>query len=81
MYLIKKSLIMILKKMMKKSKTPSIEELFILANQFKVRLLACSTSCAVMDIAREDMIDEVSDIVGATTFLAEAKDAKINLFI
>ena len=70
-----------MKKLMKKKKVASIDELFLLAKQFKVKFFACSTSCSVMGIEKENMIDEVNDIVGAATFLSEAKDAKINLFI
>jgi peroxiredoxin family protein len=70
-----------MKKLMKKKKVASIEELFLLAKQFNVKFLACSTSCSVIGIEKEDMIDEVTDIVGAATYLSEAKDAKINLFI
>ncbi len=70
-----------MKKLMKKKKAASIEELFLLAKQFNVKLFACSTSCSVMGVEKENMIDEVTDIVGAATFLAEAKEAKINLFI
>ncbi|MFQ3674982.1 MAG: DsrE/DsrF/DrsH-like family protein [Endomicrobiia bacterium] len=70
-----------MKKLMKNKKVASIEELFLLAKQFKVKFYACSTSCSVMGIEKENMIDEVTDIVGAATFLSEARDAKINLFI
>jgi peroxiredoxin family protein len=38
-------------------------------------------SMDVMEISREDLIDEVDDVVGAATFIAEAQDSEINLFI
>jgi peroxiredoxin family protein len=35
----------------------------------------------VMEIAREDLIDEVEDAVGAATYIFEAQQAAITLFI
>jgi peroxiredoxin family protein len=70
-----------MKKLMRKSKMPSVDELMKMAAEFKVKFYACSTSCSVMGVERDNMIDEVDSIVGATTFLQEAQQAKINLFI
>jgi len=69
-----------MKKLMMSKKMPSIEELFEMAKQFKVKLIACSTSCGIMGVGPENMIEGV-EIAGATTFLSKAKNAKINLFI
>ena len=69
-----------MKQLMTSKKTASIDELFELARQFKVKLIACSTSCGIMGVDPENLIEGV-DIAGATTFLAEAKNSKINLFI
>ncbi len=41
----------------------------------KVRLWACSTTMELMDIKKEDLIEEVEGIVGAATFLDMAQDA------
>jgi peroxiredoxin family protein len=38
-------------------------------------------SMDVMEISRDDLIDEVADVVGAATFIAEAEKSEINLFI
>jgi len=35
----------------------------------------------VMGIRREDLIDEVTDVVGAATYIAEANQSHITLFI
>jgi len=35
----------------------------------------------VMEISKEHLIDEVEDVVGAATFIAEAKCSQIQLFI
>lgn len=70
-----------MKKLMAAKKTPSLDELFTLAKEFGVKFYACSTSCGIMGVERENMIDGVDDIVGASAFLKEAQDAEINLFI
>ena len=41
----------------------------------KVRLWACSTTMELLDIKKEDLIEEVEGIVGAATFLDMAQDA------
>jgi len=70
-----------MKFLMKQTKTPSITELFDLAKSLGVNFYACSTSCSFMGLTREDLVDEVKDIVGAAYFLQQAKDSKITLFI
>ncbi|MFH1414504.1 MAG: DsrE/DsrF/DrsH-like family protein [Elusimicrobiota bacterium] len=70
-----------MEKLMKKTKSPGIEELFEMAKELKVKFLACSTSCSVMGVDRENMIDEVQDIVGAASYIKEAREGKINLCI
>lgn len=67
--------------LMKQTKTPKIEELFSLAKQLGVNFYACSTTCSFMGITKENLIEEVKDIVGAAYFLNQAKESKINLFI
>lgn len=70
-----------LKKMMKQKNVNSIEEFIELANQLKIKLVACELSMHVMGIKKEDLLDEVSEVVGAVTYLSEAKDGKVNLMI
>jgi peroxiredoxin family protein len=35
----------------------------------------------VMEIAREDLIDELEDVVGVATFIKEAANSSIQLFV
>jgi len=70
-----------MKALMAKKNMPSIEELFAMAKEMKVKFYACSTSCGMMGLDKENMVDGVEGIVGAVSFLADAKEAKINLFI
>ena len=69
------------KKMMKAHNVTPLPELRKMAIDMGVKLLACQMSMEVMEIGREHLIDEVSDVVGAMTYIAEAKDADITLFI
>lgn len=46
-----------------------------------VKIYACSTTMALMDVKKEDLIPEVDEIVGAGTFLDIAMDSDVQLFI
>ena len=69
------------KKMMVDKGVTPLEELRQTAIDLDVRLLACDMSMKVMEIDREDLIDEVEDVVGVATFVKEAADSAIQLFI
>jgi len=69
------------KKMMKQRQVATLPELRQMAVDLGVKLLACQMSMEVMGIRREDLIDEVSDVVGAATYIAEANQSHITLFI
>ena len=69
------------KKMMGAKKVPPLEDLLQTAIDLDVHLLACSMSMKVMEIDREDLIDEVEDVVGVAKFVKEAADSSIQLFI
>ena len=58
-----------------------LEELRETAIDLDVHLLACNMSMGVMEIDREDLIDEVEDVVGVAKFVKEAADSSIQLFI
>ncbi|MCX7855545.1 MAG: DsrE/DsrF/DrsH-like family protein [Anaerolineae bacterium] len=69
------------KKMMKQQNVATLPELRQMAIDLGVKLLACQMSMEVMGIRREDLIDEVTDVVGAATYIAEANQSHITLFI
>jgi peroxiredoxin family protein len=68
-------------KMMRDKNVASLEELRQTVIDLDVHLLACKMSMDVMEISREDLIPEVEDIVGVATFVKEAANSKIQLFI
>jgi peroxiredoxin family protein len=69
------------KKMMKDQGVTSLPELRQIAIDLDVKFLACLMSMDVMEIDKTDLIDAVDDVVGAATFIAEAQNSEINLFI
>ena len=45
------------------------------------RLIACTTTMGLMGISKDTLIDGVDQLAGVTTYLAEAKQGNVNLFI
>ena len=65
---------------MKKRNVQSLPDLVAMAREAGVRLVACQTSMEVMGIRKEELIDGV-EFGGVATYLADARDSKITLFI
>ena len=60
----------------------SLPELLAMCRETEnVTIYACSTTMAMMDVTKDQLIPEVDEIVGAASFLAIAMDADIQLFI
>jgi peroxiredoxin family protein len=72
---------MMMKNVMKQKKVASLPELIALANQLGVNLHACEMTMGVMGIRREELLDEVKDVVGVATYVDDAASSKITLFI
>jgi peroxiredoxin family protein len=70
-----------MKKMMKKSNMASLEDLMKLARELNVKYIACTISCGVLGLSKENLLGEVDEFAGAATYLSEAKESQINLFI
>jgi len=69
------------KKMMKDQNVTSLPEMLQMAIDLDVKMLACLMSMDVMEITQDDLIDEVDDVVGAATMLAEAQQSQVQYFI
>ena len=69
------------KKMMKAKRVPSLAQLRQTAVDLGVRLYGCQMSMEVMEIPREKMIDEVAQCVGVATFIEQAQQADVTLFV
>ena len=68
-------------KMMRDKNVTSLEELRQTLIDLDVHMLACKMSMDVLEITRDDLIPEVDDIVGVATFVKEAANSKLQLFI
>lgn len=67
---------------MKKIKMPTIGEMIKTAKDSGVKFHVCSPTLNMMGVAREDLIPEVDDIIGAATYLEIASDQDaITLFV
>ncbi|NPV08131.1 MAG: hypothetical protein HPY83_09235 [Anaerolineae bacterium] len=69
------------KRMMAAKGVTPLLELRQTAIDLGVRLIPCQMSMDVMEITEDDLIPEVEDCAGVATFIAEAGQAEINLFI
>jgi len=66
---------------MTKMKMPTIREMIATAKEGGVKFHACSPSMNMMGLRKEDLIPEVDDIIGATTYLDLASEDAITLFV
>lgn len=60
---------------------PTVREMMKSAKEAGVRIHACSPTMGLMNVSKEDLIPEVDDIIGASTYLDWAVDADVTLFI
>lgn len=71
-----------MKGIMKKNKVASLEEMFVLAGELGVEINICEMSMNLMGFKKEEMIDYPHmNICGVATFLNDASESKVQLFI
>ncbi len=63
--------------MMKKHNVATLPELIEAAHALGIRLLACEMALHILELERDDLIEEVEDVVGVATFLNESENAHI----
>jgi len=68
-------------KMMRDKNVPALPDMLDTAIDLGVHLLACKMSMDVLEISRDDLIPAVEDVVGVATFVKEAANSRIQLFI
>ncbi len=71
----------LMKKLMKQYRVPGIEEMLSLAKESGVKLIACTVTMELMGTTKEQLRDDVDSCAGVAAYLAEASEAKVNLFI
>ena len=70
-----------MKKVMKDNRMPGVPELIETAQDLDVKMIACTTTLGLLGISKDTLIDGVDQLAGVSTYLAEAKDGSVNLFI
>jgi len=63
--------------MMKKNNVATLDELMEAASALGIRFFACEMSMHILGVTKEDLIDDVQEVVGVATFLNESEDAHI----
>lgn len=69
-----------MKKVMKDKNVDSLEELMKKAMASGIKLVACTMSMDVMGITKEELIDGV-ELAGVGSYLGDAEESNVNLFI
>ena len=70
-----------MKRVMRDHRMPGVPELIETAQDLGVQFIACTTTMGLMGITKDTLIDGVDQLAGVTTYLAEAKQGSVNLFI
>jgi peroxiredoxin family protein len=69
-----------MKKVMRQQHVSSVEELMATAKEQGIKMIACTMSMDVMGLKPEELIDGL-EYAGVATYLGEADEANVNLFI
>jgi len=72
---------MMIKKAMKKHNVASLEELIKDAKELGVKLIACEMTMDLMNVPKDNLIPEVTEIGGVGSYLDAASESQINSFI
>jgi len=70
----------LMKRVMKSKNVMSVQELMDTAREQGIKMIACTMSMDVLGIGKEDLIDGI-EYAGVATYLAEADEGNVNLFI
>lgn len=63
--------------MMKKNNVATLPELMEAASALGIRIFACEMAMHILGVTKDDLIDDVNEVVGVATFLNESEDAHI----
>lgn len=70
-----------MKRVMRDHRMPGVSELMQTAQDLGVRFIACTTTMGLMGITKDTLVEGIDQLAGVTTYLAEAKQGSVNLFI
>ena len=68
------------KSLMKKKNVETLPDLIDMAKEMDVRMVACEMSMGIMGIKQDELLDDI-EYGGVATYLGDASDSKITLFI
>jgi peroxiredoxin family protein len=66
--------------MMKSKNVATLDELIAAAQALKIKFIACEMAMHILGLKKEDLIDDVKEVIGVPTFLKYSEDAQV-LFI
>ncbi|NCC63795.1 MAG: pyridine nucleotide-disulfide oxidoreductase, partial [Spirochaetia bacterium] len=69
-----------MKSRMKKKHVDQVHQMFEDAKKTGVKMVACQMSMDIMGIKKEELVDGI-EIGGVATYMADASESKVNLFI
>ncbi|MFH0778305.1 MAG: DsrE/DsrF/DrsH-like family protein [Candidatus Eisenbacteria bacterium] len=70
-----------MRKLMKQYKMPGVDEMLVLAKKSGVKLIACTVTMDLMGVSKDQLIPDVDSFAGVATYLGEASQANVNLFV
>jgi len=70
-----------MQQVMRQNRMPGVPELMETALGLGVHFIACTTTMGLMGITKDTLIEGIDQFAGVTTYLAEAKQGSVNLFI
>ena len=65
-----------LEQLLAKGGMPSLADMLKMAKENGVKIYACSPTMNLFGLKKEDLVDVVDDVIGASTFLEMASDPK-----
>ena len=69
-----------MKKVMRQQNITSLSDLIDMAKEQEIKMVACTMSMDVMGLKEEELIDGI-EYAGVATYLGDADEANVNLFI
>jgi peroxiredoxin family protein len=70
-----------MKKIMRKNNVAPLDELIADCNDLGVRLVACEMTMGIMNVPKEQLVSEVTEIGGVGTYLDAASESNVTLFV
>jgi peroxiredoxin family protein len=64
-------------RMMKSKNVATLDELITAAQQLKIKFIACEMAMHILGLKKDDLIDDVQEVIGVPTFLKYSEDAQV----